>query len=85
MANIREERRRNRLNRIKKILKGLKAEKLKLNKEHLIARMMYDFDVSRRVAKEDVEAMQIIIDMEGFDDEKESTKSNGKNRKQKKT
>ncbi len=64
MANIREEKRVVRLNSIKKILRSAASTKTAIDKEYLIADIMSVHGISRRVAKEDVEAMIMIIGME---------------------
>jgi len=66
MGNIREERRRGRLNNIKAMLKSIKISGEKINKEYIIAHIMDKYAVSRRVSREDIEAMMLIIDMGGF-------------------
>ena len=64
MANIREEKRRTRLRKIKKILKAIKETGEILNKDYLIAKIMDENLISRRIAREDIEAMILIINMD---------------------
>ncbi len=64
MGNIREEKRAARLKVIKGHIKNAKETNTKLNKEYLIAKIMEMYNISRRVTKEDVDAMALISEMD---------------------
>lgn len=64
MGNVREDRRNTRLRKIKKLIKINMTLEMPLKKEYLIAKIMVEDGVSKRVAREDIEAISLILEME---------------------
>jgi len=76
MVNARESRRKARLNQIVEVLKTAKQSNTPVDEDFMIANIMYQWGVSKRVAKEDFESMKMVAgyeneNVESTDDNKE--------------